>query len=152
MSFNVNEPAAISGTSRVWRTDAFALPVHQETKCFVCNSREMYDEESNDISHTIENVVTTFAPNRLKTWWQSENGERHKRTRETRWGVFPVYFGGRIACEPSQRPISWVLSSVMSRQEITEPLIAAVLMGGAYRCAEENRCAGKKQMCVNTWL
>uniref|UniRef100_A0A3B4VQS4 Laminin N-terminal domain-containing protein n=1 Tax=Seriola dumerili TaxID=41447 RepID=A0A3B4VQS4_SERDU len=42
-------------------------------KCFTCDSRLPYDRYSNPNSHRIENIITTFDPERKMKWWQSEN-------------------------------------------------------------------------------
>lgn len=46
-----------------------------EEKCFLCDSRYPYNPYTQHNSHMVENVITTFEPERKKKWWQSENGK-----------------------------------------------------------------------------
>ncbi|KAM9497011.1 laminin subunit beta-4 [Clarias gariepinus] len=48
--------------------------LEEEQKCFTCNSRSPYNRYNNPNSHQIENIITTFEPERKMKWWQSENG------------------------------------------------------------------------------
>uniref|UniRef100_A0A8D3CQ06 Laminin, beta 4 n=1 Tax=Scophthalmus maximus TaxID=52904 RepID=A0A8D3CQ06_SCOMX len=48
--------------------------LEEEKKCFTCDSRLSYNHYNNQNSHRIENIITTFDPERKTKWWQSENG------------------------------------------------------------------------------
>lgn len=48
--------------------------LQDEKKCFLCDSRRPFSALDNPNSHRIQNVVTSFAPQRRTAWWQSENG------------------------------------------------------------------------------
>ena len=45
-------------------------------KCFVCDSREPYNELTNPNSHLIENIVWRKQSDRFNRWWQSENSDQ----------------------------------------------------------------------------
>ncbi|KAI7811799.1 laminin subunit beta-4 precursor [Triplophysa rosa] len=65
-----------SSTCGLYRPQSYCILGYLENvqKCFICDSRSPYSPYQNPNSHHIENVITTFEPERKLRWWQAENG------------------------------------------------------------------------------
>ncbi|XP_036049161.1 laminin subunit beta-2 [Onychomys torridus] len=65
-----------SSTCGLHSSQPYCIVSHlqDEKKCFLCDSRRPFSARDNPNSHRIQNVVTSFAPQRRTAWWQSENG------------------------------------------------------------------------------
>ncbi|XP_051546192.1 laminin subunit beta-4 isoform X1 [Myxocyprinus asiaticus] len=65
-----------SSTCGLYRPQNYCILgyLENERKCFTCDSRRPYNLHNNPNSHRIENIITTFQPQRMMSWWQSENG------------------------------------------------------------------------------
>ncbi|XP_072291696.1 laminin subunit beta-4 [Eucyclogobius newberryi] len=81
--------------------------LEEEQKCFSCDSRRPFDAQSNPNSHRIENVITTFEPERKMKWWQSENGIHDVSIRLDLEAVFQ--FSHLVLTFKSFRPVAMLV-------------------------------------------
>lgn len=81
--------------------------LEEEQKCFTCDTRQPYNRYSNPNSHRIENVITTFDPERKMKWWQSENGVHQVSVRLDLETVFQ--FSHLVLTFKSFRPVAMLV-------------------------------------------
>lgn len=61
------------------RPERFCIISHledREKKCFVCDSRDYYNQQYNRQTHRVENIVSTFRGEWRRRWWQAANGQQ----------------------------------------------------------------------------